>query len=65
MKINAFRRVAKEYADAYLPMDGLIAMMCVEKEPTHWSVDGIHLVEAGIERMGSYVAQALKPLIEG
>lgn len=65
LKINAFRRVARDYADAYLPMDGLIAMMCVEKEPTHWSADGIHLIEAGIERMGAYVAQALKPLIEG
>lgn len=65
LKINAFRRVAKEYADAYLPMDGLIAMMCVEQEPKHWSADGIHLITAGIERMGEYVATALKPLIEG
>ncbi len=64
LKINAFRRVAREYADAYLPMDGLVAMMCVEEEPKHWSADGIHLIEAGIERMGGYVADAVAPLIE-
>ena len=64
LKINAYRRVAKEYADAYLPMDGLIAMMCVEKEPSHWSMDGIHLAQPGIDRMGAYVAQAVAPLIE-
>ena len=64
LKINAFRRVAKKYADAYLPMDGLIAMMCVEEEPKHWSADGIHLIEAGIQRMGEYVAEALCPLVE-
>ncbi len=65
LKINAFRRVAKAYADAYLPMDGLIAMMCVEHEPKHWSADGIHLIEAGIDRMGAYVAKAVSALIEG
>ena len=64
LKINAFRRVAKAYADAYLPMDGLIAMMCVEQEPSHWSADGIHLIEAGINRMGEYVAQAVAALVE-
>lgn len=64
LKINAFRRVAREYADAYLPMDGLIQMMCVEKEPTHWSADGIHLIEPGINRMGEYVARMLAPMIE-
>ena len=63
LKINAFRRVAKKYADAYLPMDGLIAQMCVEQEPKHWSADGIHLIEAGIERMGEYVAAQLYPLV--
>ncbi len=64
LKINAYRRLAKEYADAYLPMDGLIAMMCVEAPPSHWSMDGIHLAEPGIERMGQYVAKAVAPLIE-
>ena len=63
LKINAYRRVAKEFADAYLPMDGIIAMLCVEAPPSHWSMDGIHLAEPGIERMGQYVAQAVAPLI--
>lgn len=63
-KVNAFRRVAKEYADAYLPMDGLYAAMCVEEEPSHWSADGVHLIEPGNERMGYYVAKALTSMIE-
>jgi len=65
LKVNAFRRVAKEYADAYLPMDGLYAAMCVEKEPTHWSADGVHLIEPGCERMGQYVAKALSAMMQG
>ena len=64
LKVNAYRRVAKEYADAYLPMDGLFAMMCVENEPTHWSADGIHLIEPGNERMGLYVGKVLASMIE-
>lgn len=63
-KVNAFRRVAKEYADAYLPMDGLYAMMCVEKEPTYWSQDGVHLFGPGCVRMGEYVAKALSAMID-
>lgn len=64
LKLRAYRRVAREYADAYLPMDGLIAMMCVEKEPSYWSMDGIHLAEPGIEEMGMYVAECLMRFIE-
>ncbi len=63
-KINAFRRVAREFADGYLPMDGLMAMMCVEQPPKTWSLDGVHLIQPGIERMGFYVAEALRPLVE-
>ncbi len=65
LKIDAFRRVAREYADAYLPMDGLIAMLCVEQPPKYWSADGVHLLPAGIRRMGEYVAQAVCALIDG
>lgn len=64
LKVNAYRRVAREYADAYLPMDGIIAMLCVEAPPSHWSMDGIHLAQPGIERMGRYVAEAAVPLIK-
>ncbi len=63
-KLSAFRRVSRQYANAYLPMDGIMAMMCVEKSPQTWSEDGIHLIQPGIERMGEYVAQALFPLID-
>ncbi len=63
LKINACRRVARDYADIYIPMDGYIAAMCVEQPPEHWSADGVHLTDAGIERMAMYVADAVNELI--
>ncbi|MBQ9414615.1 MAG: SGNH/GDSL hydrolase family protein [Clostridia bacterium] len=63
-KIQVFRRLAYEYADAYLPMDGILAEMCLQSSPKTWSVDGVHLIPAGIDEMGGYVEDKLIFLIE-
>ena len=63
-KIQVFRRMAYEYADGFLPMDGIMAMMCAELSVKYFSVDGIHLIEPGCAAMGGFVADALRRIID-
>ena len=63
-KIEITRKLAREYADAYIPMDGLFAKASVEKEPTHWAADGVHPTAAGAELIGRYYLEAVRPLID-
>lgn len=58
-KIQACRRVARELADAYLPMDGLFAAACMEQPAAHWAADGVHPTEAGAAFLAkAYVREA-------
>jgi len=41
-KINVIRRLALEYADAYLPLDGILYSFYIGKEESQLSPDGIH-----------------------
>lgn len=61
-KIQVVRKLAREYADAYLPLDGLLAAH-LEQEPSYWTVDGIHPNEAGAKLIGSLYANAAAALI--
>lgn len=47
-KIQAARKLAREYADYFLPMDGLFQRMIVKGAgPQELSADGVHPTEAG------------------
>lgn len=46
-KIMACRQAAQEYADAYLPMDGIFASVCVHRKPDFWAADGVHPTPPG------------------
>ena len=59
-KINATRQLAFKYADAYVPLDGILAAEAVHTPVNELSPDGIHLGEAGKK----VVANALAPVIE-
>lgn len=63
-KIEITRKLARAYADAYLPMDGLFAKASVEQAPTHWAADGVHPTAAGAELLGKYYAEAVSPLVK-
>lgn len=63
-KIDATRRLALEFADGYVPTDGLMAAVSVEKGPGHWSGDGVHPNEQGARLIASHCAKALAALIE-
>lgn len=41
-KIQVTRKLAREFADVFIPLDGLFAAASVKKPPTHWADDGIH-----------------------
>ncbi|MGI6264756.1 MAG: SGNH/GDSL hydrolase family protein [Acutalibacteraceae bacterium] len=63
-KIHACRRLALEFADVFIPTDGLLAAASVEKEPLHWSGDGVHPNENGARLIGEWVADAMAKWIE-
>ena len=62
-KIEVIRKLAREYACAYIPLDGLAAADAVCNHPLHLADDGIHPNAAGREWLGGLVADALKPII--
>jgi len=46
-KIQAVRRLAREFNALYIPLDGIFARVCAMREPTFWAGDGVHPSEAG------------------
>jgi lysophospholipase L1-like esterase len=46
-KIAAVRELALEFADAYVPLDGIFAAAAVRREPAFWAADGVHPSPAG------------------
>ncbi|MBQ6267487.1 MAG: GDSL family lipase [Clostridia bacterium] len=62
-KIDITRKLAREYADAYLPLDGLLAKACVGQSPYHWSADGVHPNDNGSAFIGRLCADAIAELL--
>lgn len=46
-RIDAVRRVARDYEALYLPLDGLFAAASTKREPAFWAADGVHPTQAG------------------
>ncbi len=63
-KIDAARRIAREFADVYIPLDGLFAAACIGQEPPHWSGDGVHPNENGAQFIASLYADAAASLLD-
>ncbi len=57
-KIDITRKLAREYADFYIPLDGLMAQACVGNDPSHWSEDGVHPNENGARFIAEIYADA-------
>ncbi len=62
-KIDVTRKLAREYADVYIPLDGIFAKACVYKPSRHWSDDGVHPNKNGAEFIGGVYADAFAELI--
>lgn len=54
LRIQAVRRVARDYGAILIPLDGIFAAVCSHREPAFWSADGVHTTGAG----GALIAQA-------
>lgn len=46
-KIQAIRKLSREFCCQYIPLDGIFASSCVGVSPSVWSEDGIHPTDAG------------------
>lgn len=57
-KIQITRKLAREYADIFLPTDGLLAARCIGEDPTAWSPDAVHPNQAGARLIGGWYADA-------
>ena len=58
------RRLADEYADAYLPLDEkFAAALPTAPTPMHYSLDGVHPNAAGAEFIGGLYREAILPLL--
>lgn len=64
MKTQVVRRLAREYADVYIPCDGIFAEASIHKDPAYWSDDGIHPSPAGAELLARHYVDAISPIIE-
>lgn len=63
-KIDAARRLAREFADVYIPLNGLFAAACVGHEPSEYSPDGVHPNETGAQLVAGFYTQAVAPFIK-
>ena len=62
-KIDVERKLAREFADYYIPLDGLFAQSCVGTHYTHWSADGVHPNAEGSDFIGRIYADAFKAMM--
>ena len=57
------KRLADEYADAYLPLDEVLHTR-TEEEPSYYSADGVHPTPDGACYIGEAYLRAVAPVIE-
>lgn len=48
-KIEIERKLAREYADVYLPTDGLLSSAFIGDDPVSFAADGVHPTEKGAQ----------------
>lgn len=62
-KIQVIRKLAREFADVYVPTDGLLASAYTCDEPTSFAADGVHPTAKGAEFIGRLYADYIAKLI--
>ena len=62
-KIDITRKLAREFADYYIPLDGIMAQACVSYDKYHWSDDGVHPNENGAKLIADLYVQAFRSII--
>ena len=63
-KINIARKLAREFADMYIPLDGLFASAFIGDYPLTFAADGVHPTEKGAKFVGKIYADYVQKLIK-
>ena len=64
-KIQITRKLAREYADVFVPLDGLLAAAIIKEDWQDFSADGVHpSAGRGSEFIGQIYADSIVELIE-
>jgi lysophospholipase L1-like esterase len=63
-KIRIERKLAREFADSYIPLDGIFAAACVGESYTKYSPDGVHPNADGARLIAKQVVSAAIPLLD-
>ncbi len=63
-KIEIIRKLAREFADVYLPTDGLLASAFIGDDPLSFAADGVHPTAKGADFIGKLYCDYASPLIE-
>lgn len=63
-KIEIIRRLAREYADVYLPTDGLLNSAFIGDKPLSFAADGVHLTEKGAKYVAQLYVDYISKLVE-
>ena len=63
-KIEVVRKLAREYADVYLPTDGLLQSAFIGDDPLSYAADGVHPTAKGAAFIGELYAEYIAKLIE-
>lgn len=62
-KIEIVRKLAREYADVYLPTDGLLASAFIGDDPLSYAADGVHPTEKGADFIGALYSEYFAKLL--
>ena len=63
-KIDITRTLAREFADVYVPLDGIFAAASVGTAPTYWADDGVHPTAEGAKLIAQHYADAVKAILK-
>lgn len=63
-KIEVVRKLAREYADSYLPTDGLLQSAFIGDDPLSFAADGVHPTAKGAAYIGGLYADYIAKLVE-
>jgi len=62
-KIQITRKLAREYADAFIPLDGIFAAHSIDRDPTYWAADGVHPTVEGAKLIAGYYLEAFRKVL--
>ncbi len=62
-KIEIIRKLVREYADVYLPTDGLLQSAFIGDDPLSYANDGVHPTEKGARYIGKLYVEYISKLI--